>query len=82
MKSLGIIRKVDELGRIVIPKETRKVFSINEGDSLEIFKDDNEIILKKYAPGCTFCGSMDHISDFKGLYICEECRADLKSAKK
>ncbi|MFW2487976.1 AbrB/MazE/SpoVT family DNA-binding domain-containing protein [Clostridium chromiireducens] len=82
MKSLGIVRKVDELGRIVIPKETRKVFTINEGDSLEIFKDDNEIILKKYAPGCTFCGSMDHIFEFKGFYICEECRNNLKAVKK
>ena len=62
MKSTGIVRKVDELGRVVIPKETRELLFINEGDSLEIFKDENEIILKKYAPGSTFCGNMKNLT--------------------
>ncbi|EKQ57987.1 MULTISPECIES: AbrB/MazE/SpoVT family DNA-binding domain-containing protein [unclassified Clostridium] len=79
MKSLGIVRRVDDLGRIVIPKETRQVLFINEGDALEIFKDEGEIILKKYSPGCTFCGNMDNILEFKGLCICGECKNDLKS---
>lgn len=78
MKSTGIVRKVDELGRIVIPKETRELLFIDEGDSLEIFKDENEIILKRYAPGCTFCGNMKNITQFKGVYICEECKNNLK----
>lgn len=79
MKSTGIVRKVDELGRVVIPKETRELLFIDEGDSLEIFKDENEIILKKYAPGCTFCGNMKNLICFKGIYICEECKNNLKS---
>lgn len=78
MKSTGIVRKVDELGRIVIPKETRKILFINEGDALEIFKDETSLYLKKYAPGCTFCGDMKDITLFKGTYICGECRNDIK----
>ncbi|SHJ13624.1 transcriptional regulator, AbrB family [Clostridium cavendishii DSM 21758] len=79
MKSTGIVRKVDELGRIVIPKETRKLLFINEGDSLEIFKDENTLFLKKYSPGCNFCGNMKNLTLFKEIYICEECNKNLKS---
>ena len=79
MKSTGIIRKIDDLGRIVIPKETRESMLIDEGSSLEIFVDDQTIYLKKYAPGCTFCGSMKNLMLHKGIYICEECGKDLKS---
>lgn len=79
MKSTGIVRKVDELGRVVIPKETRELLFIEEGDSLEIFKDENEIILKKYAPGCIFCGNMKTLIQFKGVHICGECKDNLKS---
>ncbi|OPJ60973.1 AbrB/MazE/SpoVT family DNA-binding domain-containing protein [Clostridium oryzae] len=81
MKSTGIVRKVDELGRIVIPKETRDLLFIHEGDSLEIFVDENSIYLKKYAPGCKFCGDMKNIEMFKGVYICEECRKELRAAE-
>ncbi|AGF56739.1 MULTISPECIES: AbrB/MazE/SpoVT family DNA-binding domain-containing protein [Clostridium] len=79
MKSTGIVRKVDELGRVVIPKETRELLSIAVGDSLEIFKDENTVILRKYAPGCTFCGNMKSITQYKGVFICEECMENLKS---
>lgn len=81
MKSAGIVRKIDELGRIVIPKETRKLLLINVGDSLEIFKDEKEIILKKYSPGCTFCGDMDNLTRFKGFDICEDCKSELMNLK-
>ena len=81
MKATGIVRKIDELGRVVIPKETRRLLFINEGDSLEIFKDENEIILRKYSPGCTFCGNMKEITQFKSIYICNECIDNLKAFK-
>lgn len=81
MKSAGIVRKIDELGRVVIPKETRELLVINEGDSLEIFKEEKEIILKKYSLGCTFCGNMEGLIKFKGLSICEVCKNDLISLK-
>ena len=56
MKSVGIVRKVDELGRIVIPVELRRKFGIDIKDSMEIYTEDNCIILKKYEPSCIFCG--------------------------
>ena len=81
MKSTGIVRKVDELGRVVIPKETRELLFIEEGDSLEVFKDGSNIVLKKYAPDCMFCDNMNNITQFKGIYICEKCKNNLKSLK-
>lgn len=56
MKSTGIVRKVDDLGRIVLPIELRRTLDINERDSIEIFVDGNQIVLKKYSPSCIFCG--------------------------
>lgn len=84
MNSIGIVRKVDELGRIVIPKETRAQLTIKEGDSLEIFieEDEQHIILRKYAPGCTFCNSLNDISYFKGVRICQKCKDELKELTK
>ena len=79
MKSTGIVRKVDELGRIVIPKETRQILSISEKDSLEIFTDEDMILLKKYSPGCIFCNNVKNLTIYKGKHICEECREDLKT---
>ena len=77
MKSTGIVRKVDELGRIVLPNELRTTFNIHERDSLEIFGDNSTIILKKYEPACTFCGSMDNIISFEGHNVCQECAKKL-----
>ena len=56
MKSTGIVRKVDDLGRIVLPIELRRTLDIHERDSIEIFVDGNQIVLKKYSPACIFCG--------------------------
>ena len=79
MKSTGIIRKVDELGRIVLPIELRRTLNISEKkDALEIFVDGNQIVLKKYEPACVFCGSADDITNFKGHNICKKCISELK----
>ncbi len=69
MKSTGIVRKVDELGRVVLPIELRRTLSIGEKDSLEIFIDDDKIILKKYEPADIFTGEMDDLIDFKGRKV-------------
>lgn len=78
MKSTGIVRKVDELGRIVLPIELRRTLDIAEKDSLEIYVDDNKIVLKKYEPSCVFCGSSKDVIIFKGKNICHNCLNELK----
>ncbi len=78
MKSTGIVRKVDELGRIVLPIELRRTLDIAEKDPLEIYVDDNKIILKKYEPSCVFCGKGKDVILFKGKNICSACLNELK----
>lgn len=74
MKSTGIVRKLDKMGRIVLPKETRRLLNLVEEDSaVEIFIDDESIILKKYSPACFFCDSADEMIDFNGVKICRSC---------
>lgn len=73
MKSTGIVRKVDELGRVVIPIELRRTLGIDEKDALEIYVDQEKIILKKYEPACVFCGSADHVQHFRSKLVCKEC---------
>ena len=79
MKSTGIVRKVDELGRVVIPIELRRTLSINEKDALEIYVDNDRIILRKYEPtcACVFCGNADNVMQFRGKNICGDCLKEL-----
>ena len=77
MKSTGIIRKVDELGRIVLPIELRRTLDIGDEDALEIFLEDNTIVLKKYQPACIFCGNARDVSGYKGKNVCANCRREL-----
>lgn len=79
MKALGIIRPVDELGRIVLPVETRKMMDLNPKDGVEVFIEDDKIILKKYRPSCIFCGEADGVIDFKGKKVCRGCIEALKT---
>ena len=78
MKSLGIVRKVDELGRIVLPIELRRTLNIAEKDSLEIYVDGNSIMLKKYQPACIFCDSAKDIYVFRGKNVCSHCLAEMR----
>lgn len=75
----GITRKIDDLGRIVIPAETRRMFNIREGDHLFISVEGGSIVLRKMTDSCTFCGSDHQVSQFKGKGICAACRAQLDS---
>ena len=77
MKSTGVVRKVDELGRVVIPIELLLTLVIAEKDALEIYVDKEKIILKKYEPACIFCGNADKITHFRGKNICQECARDM-----
>ena len=73
MKATGIVRKVDELGRIVLPIELRRTLDIAERDSLEIYVDGTSIVLRKYEPACVFCGSSKDVVVFKDKNICPAC---------
>jgi len=81
LKSIGIVRKVDDLGRIVIPKEIRKTFKINEDDPMEIFTDEDMIIFKKYNAMCVFCGSKEDLGLFKDKSVCPKCFKELEVKK-
>jgi len=81
MKSLGIVRKVDELGRIVLPIETRKRLELAAGDGVEIFVEKDRVILKKYEPSCIFCGDADNVINYKDKKICKSCMEELKKSE-
>lgn len=78
MKSTGIVRSVDELGRIVIPKEMRTKMNISSSDPIEIYVDGDKIILKKYENSCLFCGGGENLTEFKGKMICSSCLEELR----
>ena len=80
MKSTGMVRIVDNLGRIVVPKELRKTLDINEADPMEIYINGEEIVLRKYKKGCHCCGEMKGLENILGLDICPKCRKELKDA--
>ena len=80
MKSTGIVRKVDELGRIVLPIELRRTLDIREKDPLEIFVEGSSVVLKKYRPTCIFCDSARDIVIFKGKNICPKCLRELRES--
>ena len=73
MKSTGIVRKVDELGRIVLPIELRRTLDIAEKDSMEIYIEGDAIILRKYQPACIFCDSAKDIDSYRGKNVCSDC---------
>ena len=78
MKSTGIVRKVDELGRIVLPIELRRTMDIAEKDALEIYVEGENIILRKYQAACVFCGSVKNLVSYKGRNVCANCVATLQ----
>lgn len=79
MKAIGVVRKLDEMGRLVLPKELRITFNLKEKDAVEIFVEEKEIILRKYEPSCLFCGNAKDISTYKEKKICINCLNELKN---
>ena len=73
MKSTGVVRKMDDLGRVVLPIEIRKMMEIGEKDAVEIFTDGDKIILRKYQPACLFCGDASDVVLFEGKKVCKAC---------
>ncbi len=79
MKSTGIVRKVDELGRIVLPKELRQTLNISVKDPIEIFVDNASIVLQKYEPACMFCHNTKDMVQYMGRNICKDCLRAIQS---
>ena len=77
MKATGITRKVDELGRVVLPVELRRTLDIAEKDVLEIYVENDSVILKKYEPACIFCDNARNVINFKGKNVCPSCIREL-----
>ncbi len=78
MKATGIVRKLDQLGRIVIPKELRSTFDLKETDPIEIFVEGEDIVLRKYQPACIFCNEATDITQFEGKNVCKKCLTKIK----
>jgi transcriptional pleiotropic regulator of transition state genes len=78
MKSTGIVRPLDSLGRVVLPIELRRVLGLGSKDPVEIFVDGDYILLKKYQPSCIFCDSMEDITTYKGKCVCAKCIQELQ----
>ncbi|RPK29958.1 AbrB/MazE/SpoVT family DNA-binding domain-containing protein [Paenibacillus xylanexedens] len=73
LKATGIVRRIDDLGRVVVPRELRRAHGIEEGDLLEFFEDDDKIIIRRYQPGCILCGNTESLHLFHGKQICTPC---------
>ena len=78
MKATGIVRRLDQLGRVVIPKELRTTFDLKENDPIEIFVEGEDIILRKYHPACIFCNEATDVVQFEGKNVCKKCLGKLK----
>jgi len=78
MKSTGIVRRIDELGRIVLPAEVRRAYNISPGSEIEISTQDDTIILRKYETTCVFCGARDNLKLFKEKSVCAKCTGEIK----
>lgn len=81
MRTIGIIREVDSLGRIGLPKELRTKMAINNNDLMEIYVDDGAIILMKYEKNCIFCGSTEDVFRFKSKAVCRKCFSEINNKK-
>ncbi|NRS51004.1 AbrB/MazE/SpoVT family DNA-binding domain-containing protein [Brevibacillus sp. HB2.2] len=74
MKSIGVVRKIDPLGRVVLPMELRNTLGLPEGTPMEFFVNNDQIIIKKYVPGCALCGSVENVQPHKsGKLVCKAC---------
>ncbi|MDR3591790.1 MAG: AbrB family transcriptional regulator [Negativicutes bacterium] len=78
MRSTGIVRRIDQIGRVVLPVGLRHTLEIKDNDGLEIFTDKDRIVLRKYKPTCLFCGTSDDMKEFKGKNVCKKCLSIIK----
>jgi len=79
MNDTGIVRRVDDLGRIVIPMELRRTLGINVKDPISILVDGDKIILQKHHDTCSICGNTEGVVEVKGRAVCADCVKTIKS---
>ena len=79
MKSTGIVRKIDELGRMVVPKEIRDTMGIEKNDPMEFFVEGNRIIVTKYTEGCSLCGNSENLQNYRDKKLCSACIEAIKA---
>ena len=82
MKSTGIVRRIDALGRFVLPIELRRLLELDTDSSIEIFTEEDAVILKKYQPACVFCGEAKDVTQYMGRNVCAKCIENLSQIKK
>ncbi len=80
MKTPGMIRKIDDLGRIVLPSQLRRSLDLQCGDELEVYMEDDCLVLKKFAPACIFCGGIQELRAFRGKNVCKNCMQIMKDS--
>ena len=80
MKATGNLRRVDEMGRVVIPKKLRDSLNLQSEDSIEIFVEEDKIVLQKYEPGCLFCDSTENTIEYMGKQICLDCLKEMDNS--
>ena len=79
MKDTGISRPIDNMGRVVIPKELRTAVNLRAGDRLEIYTDGDGIILRKFEPNCIFCKGEEDLVSYRGISVCRNCLSALSA---
>ncbi|MBQ3073915.1 MAG: AbrB family transcriptional regulator [Ruminococcus sp.] len=77
MKAAGYLCRIDALGRVVIPKQLRKQFGLEDGVCMELFTTESQIIMQKYQPGCVFCNNVENLTELNGKCICKDCLGKL-----
>lgn len=82
MKATGLVRKIDDLGRVVIPAEIRRIMGIDEKNPIEIYIEFDKIVLKKYEPTCTFCAATNEVQIYHGKQVCRKCAEELSAMVK
>jgi len=80
MKATGNLRRIDEMGRVVIPKKLRSSLNLKSEDSIEIFIEEDMIVLQKYEPGCLFCDNTDNTINYMGKQVCKKCLEDMDNS--
>ena len=81
MRATGIVRQIDELGRVVLPIELRRSFDLKEHDRVEISVEEDRIVLRKFEPSCVLCGGTKELTEFRGKLLCGKCVRDISGLK-